>query len=64
MSDYHLIFNLNSVLVAIGEGQIKTHPMVLRSGLKESVSACVKTFTVYICSLAMNFFLETLGNYC
>jgi hypothetical protein len=50
VSDYHLIFDLNGVLVAIGEGQTRTCPLVLRLGLKEFVSTCVKTFMVYIWS--------------
>jgi hypothetical protein len=53
VSDYHLIFDLNNVLVAMGEGQIRTHSVVLRLGLKEFLSTCVKKFTMYICSLAM-----------
>jgi hypothetical protein len=27
MSDYHLIFDLNGVLVVIDEGQTKSHPI-------------------------------------
>jgi hypothetical protein len=42
MSDYHLIFDLNGVLVAIGEGQIKTFLVVLSPSLKEFMSICVK----------------------
>ncbi len=53
MSDYHLIFDLNGVLVAMNEGQTKTHLMVLRLGIKEFCFACVKTFMVYIWSLVM-----------
>jgi hypothetical protein len=34
MSDYHLIFDLNGVLIVTGEGQTKSCPMVLRLGLK------------------------------
>jgi hypothetical protein len=44
MSDYHLIFDLNGVLVAIGEGQIKTLLVVLSPSLKEFMSICVKKF--------------------
>ncbi len=53
MSDYHLIFDLNCVLVVMNEGQTRTRPMVLRPSIKEFLSACVKTFMVYIWSLVM-----------
>jgi hypothetical protein len=53
VSYFQLIFDLNSVLVATDEGQIRTHLVVLRPSLKEFLSACVKKFTVYICFLAM-----------
>jgi len=53
MSDYHLIFYLNGVLVATSEGQIRTRPIVLRPGLKEFFSTCVKKFTAYIRSSTM-----------
>ncbi len=52
MSDYHLIFDLNGVLVATGEGQSKSHLVVLRLGLKEFLSICIKKFMMYIWSLA------------
>jgi hypothetical protein len=42
VNDYHLIFNLNGILIAMGEGQTRTHSMVLRLGLKEFLFACVK----------------------
>ncbi len=51
--DFHLIFDLNGVLVVTSENQIKTFPVVLRLGLKEFLFACVKKVTVYIWSLAM-----------
>ncbi len=54
VSKYHLIFDLNGVLVATREGQITTsHLVVLRLGLKEFFSTCIKKFRVYIWSLAM-----------
>jgi hypothetical protein len=53
MSDYHLISDLNGVLVATGEGQIRTHLVVLRLGLKEFLSTCVKKFMAYIWSSTM-----------
>jgi len=53
MIDYHLIFNLNGVLVATNESQIRSCPIVLKLGLKELFSTCVKKFTMYIWSLAM-----------
>ncbi len=53
VSDYHLILDLNGVLVATGEGQTKSHQVVLRLGLKEFLFANVKKFTMYIWSLIM-----------
>ncbi len=34
VSDYHLIFNLNGVLVATSEGQTRSCPIVLKPNLK------------------------------
>jgi hypothetical protein len=48
-----LIVDLNGVLVATGEGQTKSHPMVLRLGLKEFLSTFVKHFIMYTWSLTM-----------
>jgi hypothetical protein len=48
VSDYHLIFGLNGVLVATSEGQIRFHLVVLTTSLNESLSFCVKKFTMYI----------------
>jgi hypothetical protein len=63
VNDYHLIFELNGVLVAIGEGQTKSCPIVLKLGLKEFLSTCVKKFMVYIWSLTMKRnFLRHLDN--
>jgi hypothetical protein len=53
VNDYHLIFDFNDILVATSEGQIKSHPIVLKPSLKKFLSICVKKFTVYIWSLAM-----------
>jgi hypothetical protein len=53
VSDYHLIFDLNGVLVAMNEGQTRICLIVMRLGFKEFLSTCVKTFMVYIWSLAM-----------
>jgi hypothetical protein len=53
VGDYHLIFDLNGVLVAIGEGRTKSHPIVLRLGLKKFLSTYVNKFTVYIWSSTM-----------
>jgi hypothetical protein len=58
MNDYHLIFDLNGVFVATGEGQIKTRPIVLRPGLKEFLSICVKKFTAYIWSSTIKKFFS------
>ncbi len=44
---------MNGVLVATSEGQIKTHLVILRFGLKQFLSACVNKFMMYIWSLAM-----------
>ncbi len=53
MSDYHLIFDLNGVLVAMGEGETRIFLVVLKLGLKVFLFACVNFFTMYIWSLAM-----------
>jgi TFIIF-interacting CTD phosphatase-like protein len=53
VSDYHLIFDLNGVFIAIGKGQTKACLVVIRPSLKEFLFACVKKITVYIWSLAM-----------
>jgi len=42
VNDYHLIFNLNGVLVSTGDGQTKSRLVLLKHGLKEFLSACVK----------------------
>jgi hypothetical protein len=34
MIEYHLIFYMNGILVATREGSSRSHPMVLRLGLK------------------------------
>ncbi len=47
VNDYHLIFNLNGVLVRTKKGQIKFHPMVLKLGLKQFLSTCINKFIVY-----------------
>jgi hypothetical protein len=54
VNEYHLIFDLNGVLVAIGEGQTRSRPVVLKPSLKEFLFACVKKFKEYIWSLTMN----------
>jgi hypothetical protein len=66
VNDYHLILDLNGVLVVMGEGQTKICLIVLRPNLKEFLSTCVKFFMVYIW---FNFgneekLLEAVGNYC
>ncbi len=53
VNDYHLIFDLNGVLVVNGEGQIKSWPVILRLGIKEFLSGRVKKFTMYIWSFVM-----------
>ncbi len=47
VNDCHLIFNLNGVLMASIKGQIKSHHVVLKHGLKEFIFTCVKKFTMY-----------------
>jgi hypothetical protein len=53
VSDYHLIFYLNGVLVATGISQTKSCSIVLKLSLKKFLSAYVKKFTVYKWSLVM-----------
>jgi hypothetical protein len=53
VSDYHLIFDLNGVLVATNEGQTKSCLVVLKPSLKEFLFACVEKFMVYIWSSIM-----------
>jgi hypothetical protein len=53
VNDYHLIFDLNGVFIAIGKGQTKACLVVIKPSLKEFLSACVKKFRMYISSLAM-----------
>jgi hypothetical protein len=53
VSEYHLTFDLNGVLVATSEGQTKSRPIVLKLNLKEFLFACVKKFTMYILSSTM-----------
>lgn len=48
VSEYHLIFNLNGILMVIGEGPTRFHLVVLKLGLKEFLYICVKKFIVYI----------------
>jgi len=45
VNDYHLVFNLNGVLVVIGEGQTRFRSIVLRPSLKEFLCTCVKKLT-------------------
>ncbi len=53
VNDYCLIFDLNGTLIAMSEGQIRTRLVVIRFGLKEFLSTCVKKFIMYIWSSAM-----------
>jgi hypothetical protein len=53
VNDYHLIFDLNGVLVTMGQGQTRTCLVVLRPNLKEFLSTYVKNIMVYIWSLVM-----------
>jgi len=48
VSEYHLIFDLNGILVVIGEGPTKSQPMILRLGLKKFLFSCVIKFIAYI----------------
>ncbi len=63
VNDYQLTFNLNGVLVAMGEGQTITRLIILKPGLKEFLSTCVKKKMVYIWSYNEENFFKTLGNY-
>jgi hypothetical protein len=42
VNDYHLIFNLNGVLVSIGDGQTRFRLVLLKLYLKEFLSTCIK----------------------
>jgi hypothetical protein len=53
VSEYHLIFDLNGVLLVTGEGQIKSRPIVLKPNFKKFLFICVKKFIMYIWSLTM-----------
>jgi hypothetical protein len=53
VSEYHLFFDLNGVLMATREGPIRSQQVVLRLGLKKFLCICVKKFIVYIWSFAM-----------
>jgi hypothetical protein len=53
VSGYHLIFDLNGVLVVIGEGPTRFRLMILRPRLKEFFYSCATKFTVYIWSFAI-----------
>jgi hypothetical protein len=48
VNGYHLIFDLNGVLMVTREGSTRFHPMVLRLVLKKFVCTCVKKSTIYI----------------
>ncbi len=52
VNDYHLIFNLNGVLIVTREGKLKLS-MVLKLGLKDFLLACVIFKIMYIWSSAM-----------
>ncbi len=45
---YQLVFDINRILVATGEGSTRSRPMVLRPMLKELFCTCVKKFNIYI----------------
>jgi hypothetical protein len=51
--EYHLIFYLNGVLIATGEGPTKFRPVILRLGLKKFLSNGATKFNVYIWSFIM-----------
>jgi len=61
VNEYHLIFDINGILMVIGEGPTGFHVMVLKLGLKELLYICVKKFIVYIWSSMMRkFFVRHL----
>jgi len=48
VNEYHLIFDLNGILVAIGEGPIKFWLVILWLGLRKFLSSCATKFIMYI----------------
>ncbi len=48
-----LSFDFRLEWCSCDEGQTRYRPVVLKPNLKEFLSACVKNFTMYICSSAM-----------
>jgi hypothetical protein len=48
VSEYHLIFDLNGILVATREGPTRSQPMILQSRWRECLSSCATNFTMYI----------------
>jgi hypothetical protein len=53
VNEYHLIFDSNGILVAIGECPTRNWSMILQLGLKEFLSSCATKFTMYIWSSVM-----------
>jgi hypothetical protein len=53
VNEYHLILDLNGILLVTGEGPNKFHLVVLKNGLKELLYICVKKIIVYIWSSMM-----------
>jgi hypothetical protein len=48
VNEYHLIFDLNGVLVTIGEGPTRSRPVILQPKLKEFLSSYATKFIMYI----------------
>jgi hypothetical protein len=53
VSEYHLILNLNGVLVVTREGPTRFQLVILQARLKEFFFSCATKFIVYIWSFAM-----------
>jgi hypothetical protein len=51
--EYHLIFDLNGVLVATWEAPTRLRLVILKLGLKDFLSSGASKFIVYIWSFAM-----------
>lgn len=60
VSEYHLFFDMNGVLVARRDGPTRSHLVVLKPGLKNFLCTCVNKFIIYIWSFAMRNFARDL----
>jgi hypothetical protein len=60
VSEYHLIFDMNGILVATKEGPTRSDLVVLKPRLKIFLCTCVNKFIIYIWSFAMRNFARDL----